>query len=109
MSCQTISGRKQKKLEASWCTLRSIPGTHDITCIRCDGVGDIEYSMLSEKPGQRFHILQCQPQSLPRPAPESPQPTAQPNVTVGEWVTAVYNANWYVGLVEAVNMSMLTA
>jgi hypothetical protein len=44
---EDIASRKEQ-LDATWCNVKSVPGTHDLQCIRSLCVGEIECSILSE-------------------------------------------------------------
>jgi len=44
-------------LDATWQDVKSLPGTHDVHCVRSLGVGEIEYAVISEKPGDHFCLL----------------------------------------------------
>lgn len=51
---------KKTTLDNSWLDVKSVPGTHDIHCIRSVGIGEIQYSLISDKPGQFFQLLKSQ-------------------------------------------------
>ena len=120
---------KKAELDSGWLDVRSIPGTHDIHCIKTVAVGVVEYSVMSEKPGQKFHLSSISDDdSEPQESvvqredvlinqsntPASAQLATEPEVKLckdvkpGEWVAAIYDDDWYPGLVENAESGILT-
>jgi hypothetical protein len=96
---------RKDELDVLWSNVKSVPGTHDVHCIRSLSVGEIEYSLLSEKvPGQKFQLLaQARNEHAEIAAPVAT------DIKVGDWVTAIYNDDWYPGVIEAIdNFGILT-
>lgn len=107
----------KEPLNDRWKNIRSLPGTHDVHCIRSLESGVIEYSMTSDQPGKQFHLLQHTMTIVDDlPATEltatnecaTDNKSMLVNIKVGDWVAAIYDDNWYPGLVEAAVSDKLT-
>ena len=86
---------EKPQLDTVWADVLSIPGTHDIHCIRSVDIGAIEYSLTSDQSGQRFQLVPTTSCEMSRPSPAIVSPPT--HVTSGQWVAAVYDDMWYPG------------
>ena len=85
---------------------RKVLGLHYITSC---ATGNIEYSLISDKPGQQFnlHLANTRPEPQMKTLCDGRSSVSPPSdVKLVEWVAAINDA-WYPGLVEVVHLNTI--